>query len=206
MSEYVVLSVKREYSRSGFQVIEHSRTDAVGESGRASDAVDGPSDLSLDDIYHLLQTKRRRDVLRYLHDADGRVRLRDLAEQVAAWEQGTTVDDLSSDERQRVYISLYQSHLPKLDNHGIVTYDKDRGWVEPTPVAAQLQPYLESPYRTGPTDRWPRRYAATIALCGLFLGAVAAGSVPVSGLVSAGIVLVAFVVVTGVHAWSVLEQ
>ncbi|QLK26476.2 hypothetical protein HYG81_02325 [Natrinema zhouii] len=164
--------------------------------------MDDPSDLSLDDIYHLLQTKRRRDVLRYLHEEGGRVRLRDLAEQVAAWEQETAVENLSSDERQRVYISLYQSHLPKLDNHGIVNYDKDRGWVEPTPLVARLQPYLEPPYRTQSSERWPRRYAVTITLCGLFLGAIAAGIVPVSGLVGAGLVLVAFTVVTGAHAWS----
>lgn len=183
-------------------MIERSQTDAVGESPHASDAVDGPAELSLDDIYHLLQTKRRRDVLRYLHDEGGRVRLRDLAEQVAAWEQETAVENLSSDERQRVYISLYQSHLPKLDNHGIVTYDKDRGWVEPTPLVARLRPYLEPPHRIPSSERWPRRYAATIVLCGLLLGIIASGIVPVSGLVGAGLVLVAFATVTGIHAWS----
>lgn len=183
-------------------MFERSQTDVVSESPRASDLVDGPSALSLDDVYHLLQTKRRRDVLRYLHEEGGRVRLRDLAEQVAAWEQETAIENLSSDERQRVYISLYQSHLPKLDNHGIVNYDKDRGWVEPTSLVARLQPYLEPSHRTRSSERWPRRYAATITLCGLFLGATATGIVPVPGLVGAGLVLVAFTVVTGIHAWS----
>ncbi|MFA9417479.1 hypothetical protein [Natrinema sp. HArc-T2] len=183
-------------------MIGQSRTDAVSESPRASESIGSSSALSLDDIYHLLQTQRRRDVLRYLRTADDRVRLRELAEQVAAWEQETTVDNLSSDERQRVYISLYQSHLPKLDNHGIVDYDKDRGWVEPTPRAEQLHPYLEPPSASQSPDRWPRRYAGAIVCCGLGLAAVTAGFGPSAGLVGAWVVLVAFAIVTSAHAWS----
>ncbi|MFD1562227.1 hypothetical protein ACFR99_01410 [Haloarchaeobius amylolyticus] len=183
-------------------MIGRSRTDAVGESSRASETIDRASTLSLDEIYHLLQTQRRRDVLRYLQTADGRVRLRELAEQVAAWEQETTIDELRSDERQRVYISLYQSHLPKLDNHGVVDYDKDRGWVEPTPRAERLYPYLEPPSRSPSRDRWPRRYAGTIVCCGLGLAAIAAGIVPISERVGAWVVLVAFAIVTGAHVWS----
>ena len=141
-------------------------------------------------------------MLRYLREADGQVRLRDLAEQIAAWEQETSIDDLSSDERQRVYISLYQSHLPKLDTHGIVDYDKDRGWVEPTPRTERLYPYLETPSRPSASNRWPRRYAGTVVCCGLGLAAIAGGIVPVSGLVGAGLVLAAFATVTTVHAWS----
>ncbi|MGQ3413224.1 DUF7344 domain-containing protein [Natrinema sp. LN54] len=183
-------------------MIGRSRTDGVDVSPRASDTGDAPSDLSLDDIYHLLQTKRRRDVLRYLRAADGPVRLRELAEQVAAWEQETTVEQLNSSERQRVYISLYQSHLPKLDNHGIVDYDKDRGWVEATPLTAQLESYLEPSRGTGSSELWLRRYVGTVALCMLLVGAIATGLVPIPGLVGAGIVLGSFAVVTGAHAWS----
>ncbi|MDS0477767.1 hypothetical protein [Natrinema sp. 1APR25-10V2] len=179
-----------------------SQTDAVDGPTRASDSDGVSSDLSLDDIYHLLQTKRRRDVLRYLRDAEGPVRLRELAEQIAAWEQETTVDNLTSDERQRVYISLYQSHLPKLDNHGIVDYDKDRGRVEATPLANRLDSYLQPPSEPASADRWPLRYAGTVGLCGLFLAGIAAGIVPIGGLAGGAVVLVSFAVVTGVHAWS----
>lgn len=183
-------------------MIGRSRTDGVDEAPRASEADGASAELSLDDVYHLLQTKRRRDVLRYLRDADGPVQLRELAEQVAAWEQGTSVDDLNSNERQRVYISLYQSHLPKLDTHGIVDYDKDRGWVEPTPLTHRLDSYLEAPSETESVDPWPRRYAATVGCCLLFLGTIAANVVPISGLAGATIVLIAFALVAGAHLWS----
>ena len=98
--------------------------------------------LPRDDLYHILQNRRRRQVLRNLQDVEGRVDMRGLAEEVAAWEHETTVDALSSDERQRVYISLYQCHLPKLDEHGIVAYDQSRGVVEPADRLDEFEPYL----------------------------------------------------------------
>lgn len=60
---------------------------------------DRPTDLSKDDIFHLLQNERRRKVLEYLDRLEGPVRMRDVAEQVAAWEHDTRVKLLESDQR-----------------------------------------------------------------------------------------------------------
>jgi len=100
-------------------------------------------ELGEDQIYHLLQNERRRNVLRYLHDAEEKVSMRDIAEQVAAWENDSTVQTITSSERQRVYIPLYQSHLPKLDEEGIIEYDQSRGTVRKTDAADALYEYLE---------------------------------------------------------------
>lgn len=121
---------------------------SVGQSiPRSSDSVrgDGPAALARDDVFHLLQNERRRLVLRYLteHDTPA-VEMREVAEQVAAWENDTTVAGLTSDARQRVYIALYQSHLPKLDERGVIEYDQNRGTIEPCASLAQLEPYLSS--------------------------------------------------------------
>ena len=101
--------------------------------------------ISKDDAFHVLQNARRRAVLRYLseHDDEDKFVMRDIAEEVAAWEHDTTVQRLVSDERQRVYIALYQSHLPKLDEHGIIEYNQSRGIVEPTELTAAFEPYLD---------------------------------------------------------------
>ncbi|WP_266080271.1 DUF7344 domain-containing protein [Haladaptatus caseinilyticus] len=108
-------------------------------------AEENPEPLARDKIFHILQTQRRRDALRYLKNTDGPIEMRDLAEKVAAWENDTTIQALSSNERQRVYIALYQSHLPKLDNEGIIEYNKSRGIVERGPLADQFDPYLDVP-------------------------------------------------------------
>lgn len=99
--------------------------------------------LSLDDIFHVLQNERRRQVIRYLRGLDGPIRMRDVAEQVAAWENDTTVENLHSDQRQRVYIALYQSHLPKLANQGIIRYNQPRGVIEPSPLLDEIGAYLD---------------------------------------------------------------
>jgi len=103
---------------------------------------DEPDELEADDIYHLLQNERRRSVLRYMKDVEGPARMRDVAEQVAAWEYDTTVEELTSQERQRVYIALYQAHLPKLDKNGVIDYNQSRGIVEQRPRAERLEQYL----------------------------------------------------------------
>ncbi|MCT9095674.1 hypothetical protein [Haloarchaeobius sp. HME9146] len=139
---------------------------------------DESDEFTKDDMFHLLQNRRRRSVLRYLQDTDGPVRMRDIAEQVAAWEHDTTVQRLTSKERQRVYIALYQSHLPALDDEGVIDYNQDRGIVERRPLAEELMPYLDDPTGTEEetaetdTDRdWTSYYlAATGVAAMLFLG------------------------------------
>lgn len=147
--------------------------------------------LSKDEVFHLLQNERRRLALEYLRGAEGTVKMRDVAEQVAAWEHDTTVAALSSDQRQRVYIPLYQNHLPKLDKAGVIEYNQSRGIVERTPVADQLEPYLlddessdgsalvESSTRD---DRWPAYYLATSVVSAVLLGGAALGTPIVSGI------------------------
>jgi len=138
--------------------------------------------LTKDKIFHILQTQRRRHALRYLKEHDTPVEMRDLAEQVAAWENDTTVQALASDERQRVYIALYQSHLPKLDTEGIIEYNKSRGIVERGELASEFDPYLEtSPGSDTPEteaivtsddDRWFSYYRwATAVSAGTFVAA-----------------------------------
>lgn len=182
-------------------------TESGGEEEEEEEEADAAiaADLSTDDVFHVLQTKRRRDVLRYLQDVTGPVRMRDLAEQVAAWEQQTSIEALSSSERQRVYISLYQSHLPKLDEEGIVEYDKDRGIVERTPLAAAFDPYIDEAIG-GETeevpDPWPERYAVAVVAGAVVLAVVGFELVPLSGIVAGTIALSAVAAVTVAHALS----
>lgn len=102
-----------------------------------------PDAVSSDVVYSVLADKRRRYTIHYLKQRREPVAVRELAEQVAAWEYGKPPDEITSQERKRVYIALYQSHLPTLDKEGIVAYDSDRGVVELTPSMADREIYLE---------------------------------------------------------------
>lgn len=99
--------------------------------------------LSRDLVFDVLKNRRRRHALHYLKQKDEPVELSELAEQVAAWENDSTVEGISAAERKRVYTALYQSHLPKLDDAGIVEYNQSRGIVELSEKAEQLDVYLE---------------------------------------------------------------
>ncbi|NUC70823.1 hypothetical protein HTZ84_00600 [Haloterrigena sp. SYSU A558-1] len=187
-----------------------SVTDRPVHPPNASDSETGESEaeasaaLSPDETFHILQTFRRRESIRYLLERDGPVKMRDVAEHVAAREHKTTVAELTSAQRQRVYIPLYQSHLPKLDTAGVIEYDKPRGIVRPTERLESFRPYLEA--TTAPTDAEPdradreaspngqRRSVAGLGAIVALLLAIAAEALQASGVVL-GAVIAALVLV-----------
>jgi hypothetical protein len=115
-----------------------------------TDALEAPSsadeaeELSLSTTFELLKNRRRRDTLEYLLEHDGESTLSDLAEHIAALENDIEIAQLSSDQRKRVYIGLYQCHLPKMDGAGVIDFDKHRGTVVLREEARQLVPYLKA--------------------------------------------------------------
>ena len=78
-----------------------------------------PLDLAID----ILNNRRRRHVIRIAEKANGTITTDDLAEVLADMENGGRH---TSQERKRVYVSLYQTHLPKLDDAGVLVYVDDQ--------------------------------------------------------------------------------
>ena len=117
-------------------------TDEERDSPLEEETVD-QGELPLDQVFEMLKNERRRHVLRYLWENDGEATLGTLAEHIAAIENDTTVASLSSAQRKRVYVGLYQSHLPKMASNDIIEFDKNRGTIEIGRNAAQTRPYLE---------------------------------------------------------------
>ena len=101
-----------------------------------------PEQLSKDIVFEILKNQRRRDALHYLKVNGGEAKLGDMAEFIAAKENDIDIKALSSSQRKRVYIGLYQCHLPKMDSAGIVEFDKNRGDITLLDTAQQLETYL----------------------------------------------------------------
>lgn len=151
--------------------------------------------LSQDLVFEVLKSPRRRYVLYYLRTHGGWNDLSDVTEQVAAWENDTTVANLTSEQRKRVYISLYQTHLPKLDEAGIVDYDQERGAIALSEHAPQLDDYLGD--RQSAPLPWDRYYLVLSLGSALFLVGVWLDVPPVSALTELGtafVILAAFAV------------
>ena len=82
--------------------------------------------LSLDAVYGILSESRRRYLLYYFLESD-HANIEGLSLQIVAWEQDVPIDTVSEAQKQRVTSSLIHSHLPKLEDNGIVEYDDRTG-------------------------------------------------------------------------------
>jgi len=111
---------------------------AVGPSGGEDEPDPGPD---RDEMFHVLRNQRRRFAIHHLKRDGGPVDVGDLATQVAAWENRVPVEEVTSTQRRRVYNALKQTHIPELDDTGVV--EEERGEVVLTDQAAQLDMYLE---------------------------------------------------------------
>jgi DNA-binding transcriptional ArsR family regulator len=112
-------------------------------SKQAMQVRDADDSLSKGEIFDVLQNERRRYTLQYLRENSGPVALGDLASHVAAMEYDCDSTDVSSAQRKRVYTTLQQTHLPRLDEAGIVEYDSDDNLISTTPQTQELTVYLE---------------------------------------------------------------
>ncbi|WP_157744137.1 DUF7344 domain-containing protein [Halopenitus persicus] len=130
--EDVTAELREEHAEIESELVEGNRTE-----DRRADA------LPLDQMFDILKNQRRRYVLEYLSDADEAVSLSEIAEQIAAWENDKDVTQISSSERKRVYVGLYQCHLPKMDALDVVSFNKPRGIIELGDNVDELYTYLE---------------------------------------------------------------
>lgn len=79
----------------------------------------------LDTILDCLAARRRRDVLRILHD-DPSLPLGELAEEVAVREYAAPIEELPAKAVERIALSLDHNHLRKLEAAGLVEYSGPR--------------------------------------------------------------------------------
>ena len=94
------------------------------ERGAGANQNENDTEFTIDEATEVLRSERRRRLLEYLDEAEnGEADLSTVAEAVAEFECGT---GYSAEERKRVYIALYQSHVPKLEEYGVVEDDRRR--------------------------------------------------------------------------------
>ena len=162
---------------------------------RVTGSRDGSVDLSKSDIFDLLRNQRRRFVVYYLQDhGDDSVELGTLATQIAVWENTVPAGEVSADQRKRVYTALQQTHLPRMDDAGIIEFDSSRGTIRATDSLTDLTIYLE--VVPGNEFAWYEYYLALGAVCTALMVAVWANIDPFTALPpSAWGVLVSTVVI-----------
>lgn len=137
------------------------------------------SDLSPDLAFDILSNRRRRMVLNYLRTNGSEATVKELAREIAAAEAGVDTESLTRKQRKRTHVSIYQSHLPRLAEAGIVEYDEEAGEVRLANRAVELEPYLDPPRED--TYPWQTHFLVLAVVSLLLLGAsFASGTLPVA--------------------------
>jgi predicted transcriptional regulator len=97
--------------------------------------------INKSDIFSVLQNERRRMMLEILHK-DGPKSLRDISEAIARIESNS--NEPVSNVRKSIYVSMLQTHVPKMENMGIIAYNRNSDRLELTPAAKGVTYYLET--------------------------------------------------------------
>lgn len=141
--------------------------------------------FSRDTILEILSNRRRRFALYYLKQQQNRssskkpeVPLRELADQVASWENEKPIDDLTEQERKRVQNALQQFHLSKLVDQGFVVYDPGHGVVRLTDAAAETDFYVD--VLSDRSITWGFYYVLFTGISAVCLAGIAIGIYPFS--------------------------
>jgi len=109
-----------------------------------------------DELFYLLKNQRRRFILHHLKNVERPIEIGELARQVAAWENKVACEDVTSKQRRRVYNALQQTHVPKLEEAGMISVE--RRSVALTEDAKQLDIYLD--LVPGADVPWSKYYLA----------------------------------------------
>jgi hypothetical protein len=128
--------------------------------------------------------------------------VRDLSEMVATLETGE--DPPPRNKRQSVYVSLHQTHLPKLDELGIVVYDSDSKEVSLQRKMREVEVYMDVVPKYGLS--WGEYYFA-LGLLGMLTTLAVLLGVP--GVAALGITVLAsgfFVVLMLSATYQVYDQ
>ena len=114
------------------------------------------------DIHFVLSNPRRRETIRFLARNAGRTTVRELSEYIASSETGD--HPAPRQVRETVYVSLIQTHLPALDELGIIDYDRTTKEVVSLDASREFRVYMEVVTRFGITWDEYYRYLGVLAL------------------------------------------
>jgi len=160
---------------------------------------DAPSGAEL---FTVLKNSRRRHVLQFLLEEERRVSLAELAVHIAAEENDVSPGSVTSAQRKRVYVSLYQSHLPLLDEVGAVEYNDARKYAHPVEHIEAFRPYIQPATTTTPP--WSRWYLS-VGVLGVVSSTLLATELVAVAALKSGFVLtlaVVFLLVAFLHSYS----
>lgn len=117
----------------------HALSDCGIEAEKSTD-----SGLETVEIHALLSNERRLFALEYLFAQNGQAEFNAIVDHVAQRELDVAPDDPEwSDARHKVRVSVYQTHIDRLKDDGIVDYERKTGTIRLGKNASEVAPFLD---------------------------------------------------------------
>jgi hypothetical protein len=155
------------------------------QSSRSTESLDS------DELFYLLGNDRRRSTVEALARDRRTIEVSDLADEITGEEDGSY---------KSVYVSLQQSHLPQLDEHGVIRYDREAREVSRGPNFDEIAAYV-TPDQSR-TQRWQvYLVGAVVALAATGSSALLPGG---GGVVTAAAAAVSIAVLLGYAGYETL--
>ena len=99
--------------------------------------------LEMEYVFDALAHPRRRYLL-YSLLADPEWTLTELATKLTAWEQDIHENAVTDYDRDRIYVSLYHTHIPILVDHNVIDFeDGEVGVIQPAENSVQVLAVLQ---------------------------------------------------------------
>lgn len=184
----------------------HETPDLSRSSGGSTEPPESKGErpyIDLNVLFDVLKNRRRRRVLEFLDEQESQTTLSVVAEYLAAIENDKPRELLTSQERKRVYIGLYQFHLPRMDRAGVVEFDRNRGTIEACEELTAYRSYVGGSRRHSTSPTAPALLTSTSVLSGSALTA-ALVLMDVPGWITNGVLLVALSIVTLLASTSIV--
>jgi DNA-binding transcriptional ArsR family regulator len=98
----------------------------------------GSVKLSKKELLQLLANPRRRYLLHRLTQSTHPFELQALARSIAAWEINVSPTTVSAEHIERVRVSLYHKHIPKLEAAELIDFDEQSEMISLDSTTSQL--------------------------------------------------------------------
>lgn len=162
------------------------------------------SNTNHEEVFSLLSNQRRRYTVRACHQLETPIELGELAEYIAAEESDKSISEITGEERRRVYTSLQQVHIDKLEEASVIKCEQKT--ITPTERLEELEFYLE--VVPGDEILWAQYYLGLSGVGAVFVILAWLGVYPdaLTGYnLTMGVVTV-FAVSAGVHYWQTKQN
>lgn len=99
--------------------------------------------ISQENLFTALSSERRRNTIEALTEIGEPTSLSKIVDYVAESELDKPIAEINSDERNRIYVSLYQCHVPHLADTNLLNYNEDTKQISASPQTEFARTFIQ---------------------------------------------------------------